>query len=150
LAGYVRALRLAGAHDEAWRVIVSLGDTISAGTPSLIDLGLADEHDRRVLMRDAGVLAAQRGDLKAADFWDAQIEWKQRVLDESMVGSEWAGLQLDRAAIAAQRGALDQAIVLLRMALHRGLAYWPGLLSDPDLAPLHDHPAWRAMMKPAG
>ena len=34
VAGYVRALRLAGASDEAWRLIAALGDTISAGTSS--------------------------------------------------------------------------------------------------------------------
>jgi len=39
---------------------------------------------------------------------------------------------------------------LLRVALFRGLSYWPGLAADLDLAPLRDHPAWLAMLQPAG
>ena len=150
LAGYVRALRLAGQPAQAWRVVQPFGDTVSAGTSSLEDLGLSDAQDVRVLMRDMGVLAAQRGDTALATRWEMRIAQRQATLEEWSRGSEWAGLQLDRAAIVAQRGELDRAISLLREALTRGLSYWPGLAADMDLAPLRDHPAWRAMMQPAG
>jgi len=62
LAGYVRALRLAGQHEAAWRAVLPFADTISAGTSSLADLGLSRAPDFRVLMRDMGVMAVQRGD----------------------------------------------------------------------------------------
>lgn len=150
VAGYVRALRLAGDTERARRIVASLGDTISAGTSSLVDLGILNALDVHVLMRDAGILAAQRGDTAAATRWERRIAQRQATLDESLRGSAWGGLQLDRAAIAAQRGELDRAITLLREALQGGLAYWPGLLADMDLVPLHAHPAWRAMMQPAG
>jgi len=150
LAGYVRALRLAGQPAQAWRVVQPFGDTVSAGTSSREDLRLSDAQDVRVLMRDMGVLAAQRGDTALATLWEMRIEQRQATLEEWSRGSEWAGLQLDRAAIVAQRGELDRAISLLREALTRGLAYWPGLAADVDLAPLRDHPAWRAMMQLTG
>ncbi len=150
LAGYARALRLAGRSEDAWRVVVSLGDTISASTSSLGDLGILPVQDMHVMMRDVGVLAAVRGDSAVAARWEERIAQRQATLDAALRGSQWAGLQLDRAAIASQRGELDRAISLLREALNRGLAYSPGLNADMDFAPLLAHPAWRAMMQPAG
>jgi len=70
-------------------------------------------------MRDLGVLAVLRGDTAAATRCDLRIAKRQGSLEESLRGSQWAGLQLDRAAIAAQRGELDRALTLLREALVR-------------------------------
>ena len=148
--GYVRALRLAGQHEAAWRAVVPFADTISTGTSSLEDLGMAQAPDLRLRMRDMGVMAAQRGDTALAARWELRLVQRQLSLEEPFRGSDWAGLQLDRAAIAAQRGELNRAIELVREALSRGLSYWPGLAADIDLAPLHDHPAWRALLQPAG
>jgi len=97
-----------------------------------------------------GVMAVQRHDTALATRREKRLLQRQASLEAPTRGSEWAGLQFDRAAIAAQRGKLDRAIELLREALNRGLSYWPELAADMDLAPMHNHPAWRAMLQPAG
>ncbi len=149
-AGYARSLRMLGENDSALRVVRAITDTSSAGTSTLIDIGIGDADESRVLMRDFGVLAAMRGDTVEASRWEQRIVAQQYALPDWSRGTRWAGLQLDRAAIAAQRGEIDRAIALLREALGRGLAYWPGLRSDPDLLPLRDAPAWRELLRPAG
>jgi DNA-binding SARP family transcriptional activator/TolB-like protein len=149
-AGYVRSLRLLGDVDGAYRAAIALGDTTTAGTSTLIDIGIGDADEARLLIRDFGVLAAMRGDTAEASRWEQRIVEQQSALPDWALGTRWAGLQLDRAAIAAQRGEHDRAVGLVREALSRGLGYWPGLRSDPDLLPLRGNAGWVELMKPSG
>ncbi len=149
-AGYVRSLRMRGEVDAAYRAARAIGDSTTAGTSTLIDIGLGPADEARLLMRDFGVLAAMRGDTAEASRWEQRIVAQQYALPDWARGTRWAGLQLDRAAIAAQRGEHDRAVGLVREALSRGLGYWPGLRSDPDLLPLRGNAGWVELMKPSG
>jgi DNA-binding SARP family transcriptional activator/TolB-like protein len=149
-AGLVRTRRLLGDTEGAQRVALAIADTSTAGTSTLIDIGIGDADESRLLMRDFGVLAAMRGDLAEANEWEQRIVAQQYALPDWARGTRWAGLQLDRAAIAAQRGEHERAVGLVREALSRGLGFWPGLRGDPDLLPLKRNAAWVELMKPSG
>ncbi len=133
--GYVRALRLAARDTDA---------------ASMLDSLMARDSMPTAMLRDLGVLAARAGDTAAAVRWDGELERRQALLADARRGTSWPELQLDRAAIAAQRGETERAVSMLREAFARGLSFGPVVSADPDLAPLRAHAGYRAMMRPAG
>jgi tetratricopeptide (TPR) repeat protein len=154
--GHIRALLLLDRVNEAATLASQqtrpqrVDKASSARLPSnFVDLGLAC-CDEQLHARDLGVIAAQQGKRDAAIGWEKYLSELQNALTGAQRGTRWAALHLDRAAIAAQLGDTERAMTMLREATANGLAFWPGLLADPQLAPLHRHPAWASFMRPAG
>lgn len=155
--GYVRSLLMLNRLNEAAAVASqqqlrpNIDDTprYELIPSTLADLG-DSPLDEKLRARDLGVIAARQGAREQAMVWDAQLMQMQASLSEAQRGTRWASLQLDRVAILAQLGETDRAMNMLREATANGLAFWPGLLADPHLAPLRRHPAWASFATPAG
>ncbi len=91
-----------------------------------------------------GILAARRGDRTEAENAADTLARAEGNLQESVNDTH------SRACIAAQLGDLELAVDLLRQNVGFGVPYWYMVRTDPDLAPLRDHPAFQELMRPKG
>jgi len=89
-----------------------------------------------------GVLAAHVGDTATARRVDAMLAARER--EKYTFGAP----QLDRAYIAAVLGEREQAVDLLRAAISRGAAGYPGLHVDMDFGKLRGYPAYDWLLLP--
>jgi tetratricopeptide (TPR) repeat protein/TolB-like protein len=84
-----------------------------------------------------GALAVRRGDQVEAARMDTWLAQRQN-----------PGASYARARLAALRGDRDEAVSLVRQALHRGLRGVMFLHLDPDFESLRDYPPYRELIRP--
>ena len=103
----------------------------------------AELSDDPLLIGRRGVAAARRGDEPGARAAVAKLR--------GMTGRLRLGKHLAWSArICAVLGEHDDAVAHLRGAFARGYRYGIELHTDPDLAPLHEHPGFRELLRAKG
>lgn len=90
-----------------------------------------------------GMVAAQQGR-------DAEAQRSAERLRARKDPYDRGQITYARARLAAARGDRTLALTLLSQAVAEGLAFHPGLHSDPALAPLREHRRFRELLKPKG
>jgi DNA-binding SARP family transcriptional activator/tetratricopeptide (TPR) repeat protein len=132
--GYGVALTAAGRLEEAERVFAGL---------------VAEAPENLDYLGRLGALAARRGDRTTALRADSALAGFRRLQGRAgPINHPWGQHHYDRAIIAAWLGEPERAVGLLRQAHREGHAFGPHLHSDPDLAPLREHPEFTEFIRP--
>jgi tetratricopeptide (TPR) repeat protein len=132
--GYGVSLTAAGRLEAAERVFAGL---------------LAEAPDNLDYQGRLGAVAARRGDRATALRADSALAGFRPLQGRAgPINRPWGQYAYERAVIAAWLGEPERAVRLLRQAHGEGHAFGPHLHSDPDLAPLREHPEFMEFIRP--
>ncbi len=85
-----------------------------------------------------GLYARRAGQLRAA------MDWYGRALD---FGYQAGWMHYEMGCLSALEGAADEALASLQLAVDHGWTDIVHMAQDPDLASLHGHPGWVALVE---
>jgi tetratricopeptide (TPR) repeat protein len=117
---------------------------------ALIEERLAEVVPRGYLLELAGVCAALLGDRATALAIEARIEELGDDTEPTGIPIFRGVPELRRAAIAAQLGDLERAVLLLQQAVAAGYPNYYFLHMRPELEPLWDEPGFQEILRPKG